>query len=1114
MHTWKAKLKKSLITKLKKSEGERLFKKYQHTFPAGYIEDFSVSIAFKDINLLENLNSENTLDLKLYIAPTTKKIHLRLYQWHSPIPLSDVLPMLENFNLRTKEERRYKINLSKTRDVWINDFLLEYKQDGFNFKKSKKLFETAFEKVYFGEAEDDGFNKLIIGATLSWREVIIFRVYAKYLHQIRFGYTQFYIERTLIKNTDITRDLINYFYALNQPDNSKNPKNIRKKILEKLEKVPDLDEDLILRKILELIKATLRTNYFQYTEDNTPKGYISIKFNSKKITDLPLPKPLYETYVYSSEFEGIHLRSSRIARGGLRWSDRLEDYRTEALGLMKAQVVKNSVIVPSGAKGCFVIKNTASLHNREEVQAKLKECYVMFIKGMLDLTDNIVNDKNIPPKDVVCHDSTDSYLVVAADKGTATFSDLANSISLEYDFWLKDAFASGGSSGYDHKKMGITARGAWESIKRHFRVLDINIENTIISAVGIGDMGGDVFGNGLLYTKNIKLIAAFDHRSIFIDPDPDPVKSYNERKRLFHLSTSSWEDYKGISKGGGVFKRSLKSIKITPQMKQVLDISHDSLPPNELIKAILRAPVDLLFNGGIGTYVKSSSETNSDVGDKINDALRVDGGELSCRVVGEGGNLGFTQKGRIEYALQGGLINTDFIDNSAGVDCSDHEVNLKILLNEVMTEGKLNLNSRDKLLRSLTKEIASLVLEDNYYQALALSFADFSAKEDLSNHADYIRMLSLQKILHRKVEYLPTDKEIVERKVLGAGLTMPELAVLIAYTKINLKSEILKSNLPEDKSVQQLLENAFPELIRKKYHKQMYNHKLKRYIIATQLANDIVNHTGINFVYQTQMETGASVEEIIRSYYIVSHIFDTNVLQRIVEEFDFKISLAEQFGIITNLHNLVKLSIRWFLQENIIKGDLKTVIEKYTTYIKTLEEIIPDLMGGETKSYLNALTEKFLKSGLPKKIARKIATYRAIYTSLNIIKVATMNDFDIIKTAKIYFASGEELNLLWFRDQISNDHREGHWNVMARLALRNELDTAQRALTVAILRSTPEKLTTMKRIEHWKTHNKSIMNRWGNITAMLHETDNTDYSMFFIVVREFIRLLQSHNHSN
>lgn len=1113
MQAWKNQLKKLMSSNLQENVSQSLFNKYKNAFPAGYLEDFSTKVALSDINFLEKLSKNNPLEVQLYIAKGSRPntLHLRLYQWLRPLSLSDVIPMLENFDLKTKIEKPYKINISKNQTAWINDFYLEYNLKDYNFKKIKDIFELAFKQVFIEKAENDGFNKLIISAHLNWHDVIILRTYAKYLHQIRFRYTEIYVEKALVNNALISKKLILYFYALHDPKSKLNAKTIKKQILSKLELIPDLDEDTIIRTILELMSATVRTNYFQVDQNQHPKEYIALKLNARVIKDLPLPKPLYETFIYSNRFEGIHLRNTHIARGGLRWSDRQQDYRTEALGLMKAQVVKNSVIVPSGAKGCFVLKKLNPNQSRQDIYNEVAACYSLFISGLLDLADNIVNGEYISPNNVVCHDSSDPYLVVAADKGTATFSDLANSIAEKYNFWLGDAFASGGTTGYDHKKMGITARGAWESVKRHFRELEINVKDTPITVVGIGDMSGDVFGNGMLYSDTIKLVAAFDHRHIFLDPNPNPKKSYNERLRLFKLSSSSWEDYKGISKGGGVFKRSLKSIPLTPEMKEILNVNVDSLSPNETIKAILRAPVDLLFNGGIGTYVKGSTESNVDVGDKVNDSCRINGDELRVKVVGEGGNLGFTQKGRIEYALNGGLINTDFIDNSAGVDCSDHEVNLKILLNEIMRDSTLTYKARNKLLASLTNEIAQLVLDNNYHQALALSFAAFHAREELTNHSEFIKSLESQNLLDRKVEFLPADKEFLERKVTGVGLTRPELAVLLAYTKIQLKKEILKSNLPEDSAVQILLETAFPKLIKERYKKAMYNHQLRRHIIATQLANEVVNHTGISFVYQTQMETGASIEEIIRAYYIVSNIFEINDLQRVVEELDFKISLSEQFDIITNLHNLVKLSIRWFLQETDLHQDLQSIIENYIHWIKILEKLIPDLMGGETKEYLDGLTKRFHKIGLPKAVAKRIATYRAIYTSLNIIKVATKYNFDITQTAKVYFTSGEKLGLLWFRDKIAHDNSEGHWNIMARLALRNELDTAQRALTIAILKTTPDNISSNKRIAQWQKNNKQIIKRWDNIISMLHNSASMDYSMFFIVVREFIRLINAHH---
>lgn len=1115
--TWKEQLQDRLIQKYGNKKGTSLNNKYAQSFPSSYIDDYQVSMALSDIDYIEKLSTENPLEISFYFAPdnTENPLHLRLFQWEKPIPLSDILPMLENLNLRTDNERPHKITLKNKQTIWISDFAVIYTKGSLEIDKINELFQEAFTKVYFGLSENDGFNKLVLGASLSWREISILRTYAKYLRQVGFRFSQTYIENTMVNNTGIASDLISLFNAMHKPKKSGKdkslPAQIEKQILDTLETVSSLDEDKIIRRFLDLIKATLRTNYYQTDKDGNPADYLSIKLNSRIIPDLPLPTPLYEIFVYSPRFEGIHLRNTKVARGGLRWSDRPEDFRTEILGLMKAQVVKNSVIVPSGAKGGFVLKAVPQFASRETLQTEVIRCYKSFIKGLLDITDNIKEGKFIRPPEVVCHDDPDPYLVVAADKGTATFSDIANGIAREYDFWLDDAFASGGSTGYDHKKMGITARGAWESVKRHFRELNIDVEKTDITVAGVGDMSGDVFGNGMIYNKHIKLVAAFDHRHIFIDPDPDPEVSYYERVRLFNLPTSSWENYnsKLISKGGGIFKRSLKSIPLTPQMKHLLDTDENALAPVDLIRAILKAPVDLIFNGGIGTYVKASTESNADVGDRANDYCRVNGGDLRCKVVGEGGNLGFTQLGRVEFAMNSGLINTDFIDNSAGVDCSDHEVNLKILLNSEVQKRKLSQKKRNDLLSSVTQEVSDLVLYDNYSQALIMSVSAYSAAKNITLHTNYIKELENLGILNREVEYLPDEKELVERKAAGHGLTRPELAVLLAYTKIHIKHEILETPLPEDPYLEKNLVTAFPPTIRKKYQNAMEDHRLKRDIIATQLSNKVVNEMGITFVYRLQMETGATVEEIIRAHAVASSIYGTHELQKEIESFDFKIPMNDQYEMLFNIRNLISISTRWFLHSNHIKDDLEELIEHYSVRIRSLEELIPNLMAGYTKQYLDFITEKFMKAGLPTDTARRIAAFRAIYTSLNIIEVATKNKFDLVKTAKVYFASGERINLLWFRDQIASDNREGHWNTLARLTLRDELDISQRALTVAILSKDKKELSTVKLIEKWISDNKRAFERWDRLLAMLHSSTQVDYTMFFIAIRELLGLIMT-----
>lgn len=1113
--TWKEKLQKKLIEEYGNKRGSSFAKKYGQAFSNSYIDEYSIEVAVRDISYAEKLSDKNKLAIHFYSSAeqTSYPLRLRLYQWQNPIPLSDILPMLENLSLRTLSERPNKITTQQG-CIWISDFVVVYTKKELDIDKVKDILQDAFAHIYFGLTENDGFNKLILGASLAWREIMVLRAYAKYLRQVGFRFSQTYIETALENNPEITKDLVSLFMVRHNPLKKAKTKThaaqIEAQIIKALEAVTSLDEDRIIRRLLDLIKHTLRTNYFQ-TVDGKAKEYLSFKLNSRHIPELPLPVPLYEIFVYSPRFEAIHLRNAKVARGGLRWSDRREDFRTEILGLMKAQTVKNSVIVPSGAKGGFVLKTVPTPLSRETLQAEVIICYRAFISGLLDLTDNIKDKKTIHPENVMCYDDEDPYLVVAADKGTATFSDIANDIAKQYDFWLGDAFASGGVTGYDHKKIGITARGAWESIKRHFMELNIDTEKTDITVVGIGDMSGDVFGNGMIYSKHIKLVAAFDHRHIFIDPSPHPQTSYAERVRLFDLPTSSWEDYnpKFISKGGGVFKRSLKSITITPQMKEVLGIEDSALAPTELIRALLTAPVDLLFNGGIGTYVKSSKQSQADVGDRTNDYCRVNGNELRCKVVGEGGNLGFTQLGRVEYALHGGLINTDFIDNSAGVDCSDHEVNLKILLANETQKGRLTLKQRNQLLAKVTDEVADLVLQDNYEQALVMSFSAFHAKKNIGLHTSYIKELEAQGILNRSVEFLPDDKELLERKAAAEGLTRPELAVLLAYTKINIKHEILKTNLPEDPYLKQIRTSAFPASISKKYQQTMSDHRLNRDIIATQLSNQVVNEMGITFVYRLQMETGATVEEIIRAHTIASHIFGTDALQKIIESLTFKIPLAEQYTMLYNIRNLINLSARWFLHSTHLKEDLATLIKHYSIRVKTLENLIPGMMGGVTKQYFETLTEQFLKAGLPQEIAQRIATYRAIYTVLNIIEVATRNEFDLVKTAKVYFAAGERMNLVWFRDQIANDAREGHWNALARLTLRDELDISQRALTVAMINRDKKETSATKLIDAWVCNNQRAFERWDRLLAMLHGSSNIEYAMFFIAIRELMGLIMT-----
>src|SRR5579883_1545187 len=944
--SWSDELKTHLLASIGEAEGLKLYAKYRKAFPASYTEYYLPSTAIEDIKKIEGLSSAHPLDMLFYKSGQTA-LRLKLFIFEHTIALSDVLPTLENMGLRIIGERPHEILFKDGSVVWITDFDMVYlKNKQIDIDNVKDNFQDAFANIWFRNAEDDGFNHLILAGNLNWHETAVLRAYTKYLRQTGFTFSQNYIEQAVINNSQIARDLVALFKMRFAPDlNKPDMSELIKKIETALDEVSSLDEDRILRRILEVMLATIRTNYFQKNADGTPKSYISFKFDPNAISDLPLPRPMYEIFVYSPRVEGIHLRGGKVARGGIRWSDRREDFRTEVLGLMKAQQVKNSVIVPVGAKGGFFPKNLPE-GDRDAIMKEVIACYMTFIRGLLDITDNIKEGEVVPPTDVVRYDEDDTYLVVAADKGTATFSDIANSLSKEYGFWLDDAFASGGSAGYDHKKMGITARGAWESVKRHFRELDIDPATHDFTVIGIGDMSGDVFGNGMLQSNHIQLVGAFNHIHIFLDPNPDAANSFEERKRLFNLPRSTWMDYdpKLISEGGGVFNRSAKSIKLSPQIKARLQIEKDQLTPNELIRALLKAPVDLIWNGGIGTYVKSSQESHMDVGDRTNDAIRIDGNELRARVVGEGGNLGFTQLGRIEYSLNNGTLYTDFIDNSAGVDCSDHEVNIKILLNRIVSDKKMKLEERNQLLEKMTNEVAGLVLRDNYEQTQMLSLEASVALQTSDLFRRYMSELEKSGRLKRKLEFLPDEKTLLERKSNGQGLTRPELAILIAYCKLFVKQDILASDLPEDPHFIKHLKMAFPTMLCEKYLPQLKEHSLRREIIATQLASSITNYMGINFVERLQRETGAAVSFIIRAFVIAENIYQMEELWRQIENLDYKVKPAVQQKMMLQIYYLIRRATRWFVRSRKPDIDIDKSIADFSAPIAELMQKLPELL--------------------------------------------------------------------------------------------------------------------------------------------------------------------------
>ncbi|MGL6030125.1 MAG: NAD-glutamate dehydrogenase, partial [Legionella sp.] len=922
-----------------------------------------------------------------------------------------------------------------------------------------------------------------------------------------------YMETALNNNVAIAKKLVKLFEVRFSPDAPSNRDEqfttLVAEILSDLDNITNLDEDKIIRQYVHAISATLRTNFYQCDSAGKPKSYISLKLNSKAIPGVPKPQPVYEIFVYAPRFEGVHLRCGKVARGGLRWSDRREDFRTEVLGLVKAQQVKNSVIVPSGAKGGFVPKHLPVTGTREEILAEGISCYQLFIRGLLDITDNYKKGTIVKPAQVISYDEDDPYLVVAADKGTATFSDIANSISEEYDFWLGDAFASGGSVGYDHKKMGITAKGAWESVKRHFYELDVDIQKNDFTVVGIGDMAGDVFGNGMLLSNHIKLIGAFNHLHIFIDPNPDAAISFKERERLFNLPRSNWTDYdsKLISEGGGVFNRSAKSIPVSAQMQKAFGIKQTTIEPNELIKAILKAKVDLLWSGGIGTYVKASSESNLSVGDRANDVTRVNAKQLRCKIVGEGGNLGLTQLARVEYTLNGGMVYTDFIDNSGGVNCSDKEVNIKILLNTVVAAGDLTPKQRNELLSEMTGEVSQLVLRDNFLQTRAISIAASSqALRSLELQTRYINDLERTGKIDRALEFLPDDKAITERKLMGQGLGRPSIAVLMCYSKMILKEEILASDVPEETYMNQVLISAFPKPLQKKFSKQMQDHPLRREIIATRLSNIINNEMGFTFVYRLQNETGASVASIVRSYMIARSVLNLESIWKQIEDLGTQINAQKQIEMMMHYARLARRVTRWFLRPQRRNWDITKTIALYAQGVTELKQAMPDIFGEQNKRYYDEHYQEWVNENISADLAHELTVIRALFGAMDIIELAHDNHMNIPHVAGTYFGIGDYLELTWVRTQIIVHPTENNWESLSREALRDDLDWQQCQLTSGILAYGDNEKPIETQLEVWGNLHKDLVDRWHDILADLKASSALTYTMFFVAVRELLDL--------
>jgi glutamate dehydrogenase len=1118
---WADNLREALQRSKGAQEAEALIPVFADAFPAAYIEQQTADQAAADIAKIEECVAREGLAIDLFQLrrDATDQFHLKIYTTQSERALSDMLPILEHFGCWVREVRPYSIKPRWAHGaILIRDFHLHLESHQSSALDARKaLFEEALREVWQHRSSNDAFNGLVLSAGLSCREVELMRSYANYLRQIGIAYSRDYIAEVLNKHPIACQLLLATFNARFTPDAAPNTdmqlpddSASRSHALEEyLQQVKNAAEDRIIRHVAALIQASLRTNYFQRDAQGNPKPYLSIKFASARVPDVPKPVPFAEIFVCSARMEGIHLRGDAVARGGLRWSDRLEDYRTEVLGLVKAQMVKNAVIVPQGAKGGFVLKqppaDTAT--NREALQQEAIACYEQFLSGLLDITDNIQDGAVIPPKDVVRHDGDDPYLVVAADKGTATFSDIANGIAARYHFWLGDAFASGGSVGYDHKEMAITARGAWVSVDRHFREMGKDILTQPFTVIGIGDMSGDVFGNGMLLSDKIQLIAAFNHRHIFIDPTPDATKSFRERQRLFALPRSSWADYaeKLISKGGGVYERAQKSIRLSAQAAKALGAQPADYTPDALIKIILQAPVDLLWNGGIGTYVKATEEAHSAVGDHSNNALRVNGAQLRCLVVGEGGNLGFTQRGRIEYALSGGRINTDAIDNSAGVDCSDHEVNIKITLSHAMQRDALTLQARNALLHKMTDAVAELVLIDNKLQTQAISVAEQSGLSQLEPLARMMRQLEQSGLLDRAIEYLPTDKQIAERRAQKIGMTRPELAVLLSYAKLALYDSLKDAALTEDDYFIDDLLRYFPKPMQTPYREDILAHRLRPAIVATMLTNSIINRAGITFAHRIIEETGVHPCDIARAYVLTRDAFKLRECWAAIEALGADVNAGTQAECFIAVQHFIDNSVRWFLRNCPEPIPMRETMDALTGGIAEFAACYPDMISQTLKSAQEQRLQDFMRANLPEGLARQVASLEIMASAGDVVLLANAHGVSVAQAGAVYFEIGAYLRLGWLRRCASRLASEDYWQQQALQSLIRELYWQQRRLSATLLADyceLPNDRNAAPECTSWYEKHAKAVGRYLDFVQDLKTHESVDLPMLVVALRK------------
>ena len=1154
---WHDELRDRLVKLHGEDEGARLAHRFGKALPANYIEEVTPDVAAHDVELAAALRDAD--DIRLALTESLRKpgtLQFKVFRLGRDIALSEVLPLLENLGVRVLTEQLYELAVGDD-TLYIQSLIVAptgADSGSVDLAQVGQSFRDAFEAVWRGHAENDGFNKLVLGAQLDWRQVTVLRGYAKYLLQSGVSFSQAYMEQTLVRYPALAVLLVELFEAMFDPSRGahddatvaaaqarlKTPLAlVPAQVLEKhpdlvndllaaralprdgqiaaarkaqqvlLDHVASLDEDRIVRAFVAVISATLRTNFYQLRNGQV-HDYISYKLDPRQVPDSPKPQPYREIFVYSARVEGVHLRFGAVARGGLRWSDRREDFRTEVLGLVKAQEVKNTVIVPVGSKGGFIVKQPPAEGGREALQAEGVACYKTFINGLLDVTDNLVDDKIVHPEGVVRHDGDDPYMVVAADKGTATFSDIANGVSAEHNFWLGDAFASGGSVGYDHKKMGITARGAWESVKRHFRSLGRDCQSEDFTCVGIGDMSGDVFGNGMLLSRHTRLVAAFNHLHVFLDPSPDAAASFEERERLFKLPRSTWADYNAdlISAGGGVYDRNARSVPITPQVREVLGLDEGvtEMAPTDLISAILRAPVDLLWNGGIGTYIKGESESHADVGDRANNAVRINGSEVRARIIGEGGNLGMTQPARVEAAKKGVILNTDFIDNSAGVDTSDHEVNIKILLNDAMQRGELTLEDRNQMLVDMTDEVRRLVLHDNYRQNQAITLMEEMSVERIGSKAHFLYLLESEGLLDREMESLPSEEELVDRQLRGEGMVRPELALLLSYSKIQLYGQLLDSGVPEDPYLSHELARYFPEPLREPYAEHMQRHRLKREIIASAITNSTINRMGATFMMRMEEDTGMTAASIAKAFTAAREILDARSMWTQIDALDAKVEEGVQVEALLGIWTLLRNQTRWLLNHVGADLDIAGTVARFHEGVQKLSDMLPEVVIPADAEALSASIAGWQERGVPAGLAARLARLPALDGALDMVEIAHASGQPLQRIGEVFFRLDNALELGSLRRQIEKLPVETRWAVQARGSLRDELATQQRALTTQVLASAGADVADP--VAQWIHRDDPVLEVTRSMLAQIRN-QSVDYPIASVALRRLAQLVHA-----